>query len=202
MSKVNKIYNTKTSTEKQEVVPASSALPAELDNLDEETAAAVNAIVSAKTQDELTQGIALFNISQKKKNTAREMALSNLLDDVIKQAAKRFKNRPDEFSNADVLAYMNTTAAQIDRAHKIINEVDERPAIQVNSQKNEINVNIMPGIDSQESKNKVIDTVKAIMSAISSNAADQARHEEGIEQNDTPVVDVTPVEKDDSTENK
>lgn len=45
---------------------------------------------------------------------------------------ERFDKRPGEFSNSDLLSYLQVTQAAIDKATKSLNLVEETPLIQVN----------------------------------------------------------------------
>jgi hypothetical protein len=96
------------------------------------------------------------------------MKLNQLLDKVSDQMIERFDKTPDNFSNADLLNYMQVTQSAIDRANKSLNLVDETPAIQVNTQ---INVNAnADGLDllDRESKGRVAEAIKGILNKIQS----------------------------------
>lgn len=106
----------------------------------------------------------LFNVNQAKKNAIRIIKLNSLLDTVSDQIIERFKRRPGEFSNSDLLNYMNVVQSSIDRASKALNLIDEAPAIQVN----QVNINVQQedSILSRDSRDKVTDAIKAILKKI------------------------------------
>lgn len=105
----------------------------------------------------------LFNLNQAKKNALRVIKLNELLDKVTDQIVTRFEQRPGEFSNNDLLNYMQVTQSAIDRANKSLNLVDETPAIQLN----QVNINVNEeNVLSKDSRDKVTDAIKSIMSKL------------------------------------
>lgn len=142
-------------------------LPAELDllPLEKETTKVVNDIVKAKSVDELKAYTDMFSLNMAKKNAVRVAKLQNLLDKVNDQAIDRFEKHPDEFSNKEVLDYMKAVQEQITASQRTIEEIDNKPMIQVNNQKNEVNINVEGGL-SRESKNKVLDAVNALLKQV------------------------------------
>lgn len=105
----------------------------------------------------------LFNLNQAKKNVLRVIKMSSLLDKITDQITERVEKRPGEFSNNDLLNYMNVVQASIDRANKSLNLVDETPAIQLN----QVNINVNDdNILSKDSRDKVTDAIKSIMSKL------------------------------------
>ena len=142
-------------------------LPAELDllPLEKETTEVVNKIVKADSIDELKTYTDMFSLNMAKKNAVRVAKLQNLLDKVNDQAIDRFEKHPGEFSNKEVLDYMKAVQDQINSAQTSIKELDEKPMIQVNNQKNEVNINVDGGL-SRESKTRVLDAVKALLQQV------------------------------------
>lgn len=57
----------------------------------------------------------LFNLNMAKKNTLRVLKLNELLDKVSECMDDRFKHRSDEFSNKDLIDYMNTISSVLDK---------------------------------------------------------------------------------------
>ena len=120
-------------------------------------------IISEDNIDNIQNLTHLFNLNQAKKNVLRIMKLEELLDGVSDQMISRIQNRAGEFSNSDLLNYMNVVQASIDRANKSLNLIDETPAIQLN----QVNINVNEDdILSRESRDKVAEAIKAIMSKI------------------------------------
>lgn len=114
---------------------------------------------------ELTQ---LFNLNQAKKNVLRVMKLNGLLDTVSDKIIDRFDKFPDNFSNDDLIKYLQVTQTAIEKANKNLNLVDETPIIQVNHN-NQLNVNISETLD-RDSRERVLAFVKA---ALQQNTAEE-----------------------------
>jgi hypothetical protein len=91
--------------------------------------------------------------------------MNDLLDKVTDQVIERFEKRPDNFSNDDLIKYMQVTENAIDRANKNLNLVEETPAIQL-MQNNQVNINIDSGLD-RDGRERVMDAVRAILSKAS-----------------------------------
>ena len=125
-------------------------------------------IIEAPTKEELQTQLELFNINQSKKNAMRIVKLSNLLNKVEDQAIERFERRPDQVSNKELLEYMNVVSNQIDRAQKSIDAVKDAPAITINNQKNELNINVGPQLD-RDSKEKVMDVISLLLKQVQKN---------------------------------
>lgn len=106
----------------------------------------------------------LFNLNARKRNVARVLKMTNLLDQVTDQVLTRFERTPDNFSNEDLIKFMQVTENSIEKANKTLSQVDETPAIQY-QQNNQVNINIGESLN-RESRQKVTDTVKAILSKL------------------------------------
>jgi hypothetical protein len=157
--------------------------------LDDSNSKLAQEIINEQNLEKVKDLTHLFNLNQAKKNVLRILKLNQLLDKVSDQMIERFDKTPDNFSNADLLNYMQVTQSAIDRANKSLNLVDETPAIQVNTQVNVIN-NDMSSLD-RDAKLRITDAVKGILSKINSM------------QNETlsEVVEIAEQEKENS-ENK
>lgn len=143
-------------------------LPAELDllPLQKETTEVLSDIVQAKSVDELKGYVSMFNLNMAKKNAVRIAKLQNLLDSVSDNAADRFEKHPDEFSNKEILDYMKTVQDQIISSQQSLEKLDETPMIQINNQKNEVNINV--GVElSRESKERVLNAVNSLIKNMS-----------------------------------
>jgi len=133
----------------------------------------IQRILEADTKDELKKQFELFNITQGKKNALRIIKLNSLLDDVEDQAIERFNKKPDQVSNKELLDYMQVVSAQIERSQKYIDILEEKPMVQINKQKNELNISnitIGPQLD-RESKNRVKTAVAALLKEINKKTA-------------------------------
>ena len=72
---------------------------------------------------------------------------------------ERFEKRPGEFSNTDLINYMNTVQNAIDRANKSLNLIDEAPAITLN----QVNVNVEDPVLNRESREKITNAINALL---------------------------------------
>lgn len=140
--------------------------------LDEQTSLIADDIVKEKDIDRVKDLTALFNLNQRKKNVLRLMKFNGLLDTISDQMLERFEKKAGEFSNADLLNYMQVIQSAIDRAQKSIDLVSETPAIQLNQ--NNLTVNVGDGFD-RESKERIADAVKAILAKMSTIQADDTQ---------------------------
>lgn len=91
------------------------------------------------------------------------MTYDQLLDNIMSQMKERVLKRGDQFSNKDLLDYMNTMNTAMEKAHKQINEVDAVPAIQVNQQNNTVIMG--DGLD-RESRERVFEFIKNALNKI------------------------------------
>jgi len=114
-------------------------------------------IMETDDPEELQKIINLFNINIKKKDIIRAGKLNKLQDKTLAQITERIEKNPDLFSNRDLLDYYKVIQDTLTRADI---STDNMPKIQFNQQI--INVNQEDSL-SRESKEKVMDLIKAIM---------------------------------------
>ena len=107
-----------------------------------------------------------FNLNHTKKQIVRSAIFDQLLDHITDQMQERITQRGDQFSNKDLLDYLNTINASIEKTQKQISDVDAIPVIQVNQQNN-INIAGADILD-RESRERVTNVIEALMSKINS----------------------------------
>lgn len=129
--------------------------------LKEKTEEVANQIIAEDDTDKVKDLTHLFNLLQAKKNVLRVMQLDGLLDHVSEAMLTRFEKRPDEFSNSDLISYMNTLQTAIEKSSKSVNMVDESPAIVVNN--TQVNLGDTQDTLSRESREKVADFIKKVI---------------------------------------
>ena len=112
----------------------------------------------------------LFNLNQAKKNVVRIMKLNGLMDTVADKIIERFEKYPDNFSNAELLSYLQVTQNTIEKASKSLELIDETPAIQFNNN-TQVNVSIIDSLD-RESKARVADVIRSILNSKNVNIED------------------------------
>lgn len=120
-------------------------------------------IINEDNLEKTKELVDLFNLNQAKKNVLRVLKLNSLLDKVSDQMIERFEKTPDNFSNNDLLNYMQVTQSAIDRANKALNLVDETPAISITN--NVVNVNDTNKLD-KDSRDRITNAVKAILDKV------------------------------------
>lgn len=135
--------------------------PLDLRPLDNQTRQIAQEILDEQDIEKVKDLTNLFNLNAQKRNVMRVIKMNELLDKVTDQVVERFEKRPDNFSNEDLIKYMQVTENAIDRANKHLNLVEEIPAIQL-MQNNQVNINIDSGLD-RDGRERVMDAVKAIL---------------------------------------
>ena len=132
-----------------------------LQPLDEQTRDIAQKILEEQDVDKVKNLTNLFNLNAQKRNVMRVIKMNGLLDDVTDEIVRRFENKPDNFSNEELLKYMQITENAIDRANKNLNLVEETGPIQY-QQNNQVNINIVDTLD-RDSKDRVLDYVNSIL---------------------------------------
>lgn len=150
----------------------------------------------AKSQDR-TQLDSLYNkfkINDTKQNVFRVNKLNELLDNVIEEASERFKKRPGEMSNKEVIDYMNAVQGQIDKAKSTADSVKDIQAIQVNTTNN-INVNVNQETLSRESRERILDFISDIIKESQEDSKldehNTIEAEFNVKKDNTPLSDET-----------
>ena len=133
--------------------------------LDTQTAEIANDILIETDVDKVKDLTNLFNLNQRKKNVVRLMKFNNLLDNISDHMLERFEKRAGEFSNSDLLDYMQVVQSAIDRTQKSLDLIAETPAIQFNTQNN-VNITVNDDGLSRESKKRVADAIAGILGKI------------------------------------
>lgn len=135
-------------------------LPQQVDNI-------TNDLISEQDPDKTKRLINLFNLTLVKKNAVRLNTVNELIDSVLDKIGQRLEIRPDEFSNKDLIDYMNALYNAAEKSGKIISGADEIPAIQFNQQNNVI-VSPVETL-SRESRMRIADAVSAILKQYKNN---------------------------------
>lgn len=132
--------------------------------LNTKTDGLVMEIVSQDDPTKLQDLTHLFNLAQTKKAVLRTQTYNELLDNVTEQMRERVTKRADQFSNKDLLDYVNVITTAAEKAAKQIGLVEDIPLIQINTQNN-IEINDGSNL-SKESRQKVMDAVGAALSSM------------------------------------
>lgn len=132
--------------------------------IDSQTAEIAQQILDECDIDKVKDLTNLFNLNAQKRNVIRVLKMNDLLDRVTDQVMTRFERTPDNFSNEDLIKFMQVTENSIDKANKSLSLVEQTPAIQY-QQNNQVNINIGTELD-RESRQRVTDTVQSILSKL------------------------------------
>ena len=146
-------------------------------------------IVAETDPTELKRLTDLFNLAQQKKNILRVLKYNGLLDSIGDQIQKRIEQKPDEFSNADLLSYMQAIHTAIDKSKINVDAVAGASPITIVDPV--VNINAQDSL-SRESREKVTDIVRAILQGaltgdvpppivVDQDAANQSDKEQGEE---------------------
>lgn len=135
-------------------------LPQQVDSI-------TNDLISEQDPEKTKRLVNLFNLTLVKKNAVRLNTVNELIDAVLDKIGQRLEIRPDEFSNKDLIDYMNALYNAAEKSGKIISGADEIPAIQFNQQNNVI-VSPVETL-SRESRMKIADAVSAILKQYKNN---------------------------------
>jgi hypothetical protein len=119
--------------------------------LDKRTAEIAQQLIDEQDVDKVKDLTALFNMNAQKKSAVRVMKMNELLDRVTDKVIERFDKTPDNFSNDDLIKYMQVTETAIEKASKNLNQVSETPPITL-TQNNQVNINVVDalGVDSRK----------------------------------------------------
>ena len=117
-------------------------------------------IMEEEDSETLAEIIKLFNLSLKKRDLIRSSKLSEIQDKVVEQIATRVEERPDNFSNEDLLKYYKTIQSSLVDTSTSSKEISV-PSIQLNQQ---INVNTEEF--DRDSRRRIINTVNQILDLV------------------------------------
>ena len=129
--------------------------------LDKQTTEIAQQILDEQDVDKVRDLTALFNLNSQKRNVARVLKMNKLLDTVTDSVIERFEKTPGNFSNEDLIKYMQVTEQAIEKANKQLNLVEDTPAIQIN-QNNQINVGVVDALD-KDSRDRVAEAIQKIL---------------------------------------
>lgn len=130
-------------------------------SLDNKTQEIAQLILDEQDIDKVKDLTTLFNLNSQKRNVMRVMKMNELLDKVTDKVVNRFDAYPDNFSNEDLLKFMQVTETAIDRANKQLNLIDDTPPIHL-TQNNQVNINMGAEL-SRESREKILEFVNNAM---------------------------------------
>lgn len=123
-------------------------------------------ILEEENLDDLNDIVKLFNISLKKKDLIRNSKLSEAQDKIVDQIIARVSERPDNFSNEDLLKYYKTIQDSLTKMDGSLDDI-KVPTIQLNQQ-----INIGQEEFDRDSRKKIIETVNRVLALAKETSQD------------------------------
>ena len=140
--------------------------------LDTSTNKLINDIIAEESPTKLKDLTYLFKVHVAKKNIIRLIKYYDMMDLVNDQTMQRLENRPDEISNKDLITFMTTFLTTIEKTTQSLGTLDDTtPGLVINQQNNEVNINVGTQKLDRDSKERVVDAIKSLMSLISEPSA-------------------------------
>lgn len=130
-----------------------------LENSSEEV---VSKLIESQDADEIQRLTQLFNVNQLKKDALRVLKLNDILDKLDDQVAERVEKYPDQFSNADLLNYVNAVQQNISKSAQNVGTLNQTPLIQFNQQNN---ISVEGAELNRESREKIVDIVRQFLNS-------------------------------------
>lgn len=115
-------------------------------------------ILNANSKSELEKIVAEFNLDMAKKNLLRSEVYSDLVDKVLDEMSKRVENVPGQFSNKDLLSYMEVLQAQLSKSK---DDNANIPTIAI--QQNIVNVSSPLDDFDRSSKDRMREVIRSIL---------------------------------------
>ena len=122
----------------------------------------VSKLIESQDADEIQRLTQLFNVNQLKKDALRVLKLNDILDKLDDQVAERVEKYPDQFSNADLLNYVNAVQQNISKSAQSVGTLNQTPLIQFNQQNN---ISVEGTELNRESREKIIDIVRQFLNS-------------------------------------
>lgn len=120
-----------------------------------------NLLIKEDDVDKSKQMMSLFNLHMAKKNAIRLDTISELIDDTLENIKERLAHKSDEFTNKDLLDYLNALYSAAEKSSKSISDLENNPSIVVNNI-GQVTVNQAEELD-RESKARVAEAIKLIL---------------------------------------
>lgn len=120
----------------------------------------VNQLMVTTDSSDIEEIINLFNFNMKKKNILRVNTYNNLLDRITDEVVNRFENHSDEFSNKELLDYLNSI--QSFAYNKQVSNDVSVPSITLNTINMTNNINNIDSIDI-DSRKRIQDAIQKII---------------------------------------
>ena len=137
------------------------AIENNIELLKENTDDVVSKLIESQDIEEIKRLTQLFNVNQMKKDAIRVIKLNDILDKLDDQVSERVEKYPDQFSNIDLLKYVDTIQQTINKSNQTITNINQTPLIQLNQQNNIVQVS--EDALTRESREKIVNIVKQFL---------------------------------------
>lgn len=137
------------------------AIENNIELLKENTDDVVSKLIESQDIEEIKRLTQLFNVNQMKKDAIRVIKLNDILDKLDNQVSERVEKYPDQFSNIDLLKYVDTIQQTINKSNQTITNINQTPLIQLNQQNNIVQVS--EDALTRESREKIVNIVKQFL---------------------------------------
>ena len=154
--------------------------------MSESTNKLIDAIIAEESPTKLKDLTYLFKVHMAKRNIIRLIKYYDMMDLVNEQTMLRLENRPDEITTKDLSTMMSTFLTTIEKTTASLSTLDNTDSLVINQQNNEVNINIDSPKLNRESKEKVVDAIKSLMTLLSKSKTE-----------DTDIIDIDGLEDDD-----
>lgn len=121
----------------------------------------IDEILQESDVDKLKDLTHLFNAFQTKRQILRVNTLNDVQDALVSQMMERLTKTPNNFNNQDLANWMKTVQQALDSTKHNIDSIDSLPTI-VQQNNTQVNINVEDTL-SRESREKILDAVKALL---------------------------------------
>lgn len=119
-------------------------------------------LIAETDPDKLKELTDIFNMTQAKKEILRLEKYNQLIDAVTNQMQERISKKPGDFSNKDLIDYLNAASSNIEKARKSFDVVENTPSIQIN----QVNIESKSTNMSRESREKITQAIMSILNKV------------------------------------
>lgn len=144
-------------------------------------------LIDEKDIDASKNIVQLFNFNLSKRNALRILKLNGLYDNITDQMIERFQKRSGEFSNSDLLSYLQTVENSIEKSQKSLSQVDEQPTI-VQTNNTQVNFNVLDGFN-DDSRDRIANAIKSILNSAATTDTVEAAYTEIPTENGEQIKD-------------
>lgn len=144
-------------------------------------------LIDEKDIDTSKNIVQLFNFNLSKRNALRILKLNGLYDNITDQMIERFQKRSGEFSNSDLLSYLQTVENSIEKSQKSLSQVDEQPTI-VQTNNTQVNFNVLDGFN-DDSRDRIANAIKSILNSAATTDTVEATYNEIPTENGEQIKD-------------